>query len=132
MANRDSELSATRKWMKENPDRWRAIRKAVDHKRRDPSKGQLDASSIRSLESHNRREFESEYFTCEYCLEVIKGSYHLDHIIPLSSPLGTNELDNLAISCPNCNSGKGGKHTKLVEQFKPDRVQYFRERQIID
>ncbi|GAB5493804.1 MAG: hypothetical protein Phog2KO_40190 [Phototrophicaceae bacterium] len=46
---------------------------------------------------------------CEYCqqIEYATGfSYHVDHIIA-KKHLGTNDLDNLAWSCFDCNVFKG-------------------------
>jgi len=45
--------------------------------------------------------------TCRYCgIFVLDG--HVDHVIPVSRD-GTNDLDNLVWSCPECNHSKGDK-----------------------
>ena len=48
---------------------------------------------------------------CMYCkidLRKDGGKYefHIDHIVPMSSG-GTDEIGNLAVTCPMCNSAKG-------------------------
>jgi hypothetical protein len=51
--------------------------------------------------------------TCVYCGEN-SGFMEIDHIIPFSLG-GSNERDNLATSCLNCNRRKG---SKTVEEWK--------------
>ena len=50
--------------------------------------------------------------TCYWCNTKInkkeKAGYHLDHYIPLSKG-GTHTLENIVISCPNCNILKSNK-----------------------
>jgi len=46
---------------------------------------------------------------CEYCLrsqQDIRLPYHAEHILPVQHG-GTTTLDNLALSCPDCNAYKG-------------------------
>ena len=38
---------------------------------------------------------------CAYCSKKL-DNYHVDHIYPLAAG-GTNDISNLAISCPTCN-----------------------------
>lgn len=48
---------------------------------------------------------------CEYCqtpLDFSPESFEMEHIIPLAKG-GSNELDNLALSCGGCNNRKGDK-----------------------
>lgn len=40
---------------------------------------------------------------CAYCCVDLCGSYHIDHIYPLAAG-GTNQFDNLALSCAPCNA----------------------------
>lgn len=55
--------------------------------------------------------------SCEYCLAPAEyfylGSYHIDHIISESQG-GSNELDNLAFSCPTCNRNKGSNLSAFI------------------
>ena len=67
-------------------------------------------------------------FRCEYCLlaeRVSFYSFHIEHIRSLKHG-GTNELANLAYSCPDCNYHKGpdvgtfiGNSETLVRFFNP-------------
>lgn len=52
---------------------------------------------------------------CEKCRGYIntkkRSSYHIDHIVPLSSD-GNNDIDNLQLLCQRCNLEKGRKEEK--------------------
>ena len=50
---------------------------------------------------------------CYWCRTFVGERFHLDHAIPLARG-GTNNPDNLRISCPTCNLSKGAK---LPEDF---------------
>lgn len=50
---------------------------------------------------------------CEYCGVDCSENYHIDHKIPLCKG-GSNEIDNLAFCCPQCNWSKG---KKTAEEF---------------
>jgi len=43
---------------------------------------------------------------CAYCRELLSGQYHIDHKTPVSRG-GTNDLNNLHLTCPRCNMRKG-------------------------
>lgn len=48
-------------------------------------------------------------YRCEYCHLPTRGqvaTFPIDHIQPKSVG-GSNELDNLALTCPHCNAHKG-------------------------
>ena len=50
--------------------------------------------------------FKRDEFTCQYCGRKPPAAVlHLDHIHPVSQG-GSNEVDNLATSCKDCNLGK--------------------------
>jgi hypothetical protein len=106
-------------WMKENPQRVKQSRKAREHRRRQRENSEsLLLSSIVFLEYYNLKLFKRDLFTCEYCSAIIEGPYHLEHIVPLCKG-GGNDIFNLAISCPKCNNGLGGKGVKLLEEWNP-------------
>lgn len=47
-------------------------------------------------------------FRCEYCRLPTRGqvaTFPIDHIVPKAAG-GSNELSNLALTCPHCNSHK--------------------------
>lgn len=53
--------------------------------------------------------FKRDKFTCQYCgAKAPEAILRADHIIPVCEG-GTTTLINLATSCLECNSGKGGK-----------------------
>ncbi|MEZ4684776.1 MAG: HNH endonuclease signature motif containing protein [Bacteroidia bacterium] len=57
---------------------------------------------------------------CEYCLlheDFSFLTYHIDHIIAQKHG-GTNEEDNLAYACPQCNSQKGTDLVTILEEKK--------------
>jgi 5-methylcytosine-specific restriction endonuclease McrA/uncharacterized protein YutE (UPF0331/DUF86 family) len=56
-----------------------------------------------------RAVFERDSFTCQYCGYKGTGeTLHLDHIKPMMLG-GTDDIDNLATACPNCNMLKGAR-----------------------
>lgn len=116
-------------WIRNNPKKYKRSRKTREANRRKRIKnaGTLDLSSVVFLESYNIETFGGSSFTCEYCSSMIVGPYDLEHIIPLSRR-GTQELNNLAISCASCNRGQGGKHTKLLQEWKPSLQEYINNR----
>jgi hypothetical protein len=50
--------------------------------------------------------------TCECCLTMTTGQWHVDHIHPRSShPELALDLANLQVLCEDCNVGKGARYT---------------------
>ncbi len=45
---------------------------------------------------------------CWWCGEELLGVYHVDHRMPIAKG-GTNDLGNLCLACPQCNSEKSDK-----------------------
>ena len=45
---------------------------------------------------------------CAVCRADASVSYHVDHIVPLASG-GSNDISNIQILCPSCNTSKGAK-----------------------
>lgn len=51
--------------------------------------------------------FKRDGFTCSYCgASSPDAELHVDHIIPVSKG-GSNDMENLATACADCNAGKG-------------------------
>lgn len=47
--------------------------------------------------------------SCAYCSEDLDlKTFHIDHVVPLAVG-GTNNLDNLCLSCPACNLAGGAR-----------------------
>jgi len=111
------------KFNQENPDwwRWKKKRDKLIRRSREKNITPLTKKDLFVLENFNSS---NGNFWCEYCKNFIVGVYHLDHIVPLCRG-GNNELQNLAIACKLCNLRKG---KKLIEQFFPSRIEYFKNR----
>jgi hypothetical protein len=128
---RKSNMDKDRKWHKEYRKLHPEMEKAKKYKRR--LKGldgyNLTSKKIKLLQEYNLQTYKQDTFVCEYCRKNIYESYDLDHIIPLSKN-GTNDLNNLAISCKECNRGENGKHSKLLSDYRPDLIDYFKFRDI--
>jgi len=55
---------------------------------------------------------------CIYCNEdLLEKDYHVDHIVPLCVG-GSNNLSNLAITCPECNFIAGGRVFNSLQHKK--------------
>jgi hypothetical protein len=59
---------------------------------------------------HERADYCCEY--CQTCQQIIGQAMHVDHI----DPHGSDDLENLCLSCPNCNQSKA----RAVSAFDPD------------
>ena len=104
------------KWAKDHPEEMRA--RSIERYRRDPEKGKVKVAKRRAV----KLAYEGPHYTvddvktlldaqgglCAYCGTVLDASRHVDHVVPLSRG-GGNGPDNIALSCPRCNSSKGGK-----------------------
>lgn len=55
--------------------------------------------------------FKRDKGMCRYCGCGLDSNYTIDHVIPKSKS-GTDDLENLVLSCRSCNSRK---HTKTIE-----------------
>lgn len=93
-----------RTWRKKNPERSRLI-------------GRVNMLKRRALILQNGGEFtkedillqyRSQHGKCWWCTKRVGGKYHVDHVRPLARG-GTNNPNNLVISCPDCNLAKNDK-----------------------
>lgn len=82
-------------------EKYKSARRIVTQNRRKNTIGVLEQEEIKSL-------IKSEGGFCFWCGSVIK-EYHLDHVYPISKG-GINHIDNICISCENCNKRKSNKH----------------------
>lgn len=109
---RERERELKRKWRKAHPEKV----KADDIRRR--------ARLLNAVGSHSAADliqmYEDQDGLCAYCETPLFGSYEVDHIVPLARG-GSNDAENLAITCPDCNRSKG---VKSVEDF----MEYLRSR----
>jgi 5-methylcytosine-specific restriction endonuclease McrA len=62
--------------------------------------------------SHTAADIQAQYKRqngkCYWCGKKVHETYHVDHIIPLSRG-GSDNADNLVISCPYCNLSRGSR-----------------------
>jgi len=78
--------------------------------------------------------FKRDGFRCVYCgATPVDSPLHIDHVTPLAAG-GTDDPDNLATACQNCNAGKGpvplsdkklGSH--ILTDADRDHVEQIRE-----
>lgn len=55
-----------------------------------------------------RLQVKSQKNKCWWCGKTIGDEYHIDHVLPISRG-GSNNPNNIVISCPKCNLSKGDK-----------------------
>ncbi len=66
-------------------------------------------------------------YSCEYCKGLLYGlPYEIEHIIPKAAS-GSDEFNNLAISCSRCNRNKSS-HTKWYDPYSGSHVSLFNPR----
>ena len=82
------------------------------HQRR---KSNLTIGTIRRVYEDNIKRYGT--MTCEYCKRPIKlGKDQLEHKIPISRE-GTNDYENLCVSCERCNFRKRNKTVEEYENY---------------
>lgn len=94
----------------------RAEKEGHDANRRRFREEMIRNSRISSIAPARKAVYDKTEGKCFYC-EVqlmLEGDWHVDHMHPKSRG-GSNDISNLAPSCPTCNMKKG---RKTVEEFK--------------
>lgn len=95
----------SKKWKKENP-----AQSIIDKNKRRAKKlsngGTFTKEDIQNI-------YEWQKGQCYWCKKVVGKNYHIDHIWPISKG-GSNNPENLCISCPSCNHRK---HNKTPMEF---------------
>ena len=107
-ANPERKKELRLRWQRAHPERVRAISaaSAARYRARKYKGGPLPM--LQDVLALN----ESQGGRCFYCAAPLV-TFHLEHKIPLARG-GTNDLDNLCLSCPTCNHRKG---QKTAEEF---------------
>lgn len=97
--NSDSINSKVKERRLKNPGYWRSW----DNKR---------TKLLKTIGTHSRKDVEKQLIIqngkCWYCGSLLGVKYHVDHYIPISRG-GSNNPDNIVISCIYCNLSKGNK-----------------------
>lgn len=91
---------SNQRWLNKNPEKKREYsqrRKA----RKQNAVGQFNAEDIQTL-------YVSQQGKCWWCECELNGKYEIDHRIPLSRG-GTNNANNLCLTCRTCNRSKNDK-----------------------
>jgi 5-methylcytosine-specific restriction endonuclease McrA len=111
-ANPSKFYEYVKKWQKSNPERYRNITRNCNARRR---------GSIGSFtEEEEMQLFTWQQGACHYCGNFLYSNmpYHIEHKIPITRG-GTNYIENIAISCPDCNRHK---HDKTEEEFNESKI----------
>lgn len=91
---------AARKWRAKYPDKNRAkVLKYIATKHQ--AEGSHSAKDVRV-------QYKLQQGLCYWCSTPVAKKYNVDHVVPLSRG-GSNDVNNIAISCPTCNRKKGKK-----------------------
>lgn len=96
------------KWRLANPELNRERNRTYKHTKRARKAGVRVEKYILVSKLHN---WESRL--CGICFKLITGTYHLDHIVPLSRG-GEHSVANLQLAHPFCNQSK---FTKLPSEM---------------
>lgn len=98
-----------------HPEIW----KRVNAKRRAILRG-ASVGDVKAIEAWEKKWRARSIVKCHWCDKRIKTQLaHIDHVVPLAK-LGSHTLDNLCVSCPNCNLRK---HDKLPMVWNANLVQ---------
>ena len=116
--HREERIAYNKRWREEHPEylvkgrQWKAdhpeTRSIYRHNYDARVKGNGGIHTFGELNAL----FASQNYLCYYCNKPL-AEYHIDHKIPVSKG-GTNDIENIAISCPSCNLSK---YNKTADEF---------------
>lgn len=73
--------------------------------------------------------FARDGFTCRYCgIQSDKAQLEIDHVVPVCKG-GTNDLENLATACFDCNRGKAGNPIEKITTSEGGRLALMQDMQ---
>jgi hypothetical protein len=101
IANKEKVLENCKKWMRDHPE-VRAANEATRRARKKGAGGKFTKEQISTLYSKQKG-------MCAICGGSIADKFHRDHIIPIALN-GNNDILNIQLLCPTCNTKKGAKH----------------------
>ncbi len=74
--------------------------------------------------------FKRDNFICQYCGKTPPNiTLEIDHLIPISKG-GDNDINNLIISCFDCNRGKSNIELKTIPNSIKDNYDILKEKQL--
>jgi 5-methylcytosine-specific restriction endonuclease McrA len=98
---RDQNTARHRAWRKANPDKWGAIIRASDGRRRACKKGGMGGPEVREWWASQKK-------VCHWCGKRCAKDAEMDHIVPLKLG-GAHEAHNLCVACRDCNRRKSAR-----------------------
>ena len=101
--NKEKNDELRRKWKEANPEKVKYSWLTYNHKKRVGNKGDVDIPKLVNGWDGN----------CGICSENVDGSYHIDHIYPISKG-GLHTQSNLQLTHPRCNRVKSNKIMELA------------------
>lgn len=99
--HRDEILMYCHQWRKDNPDLWRSYYR--NYRAKKMAGGSHSGAEI-------ALQYKSQKGKCWHCGKPVGENYHADHLTPVSKG-GSNNANNIVISCEFCNLSKGAKMT---------------------
>jgi 5-methylcytosine-specific restriction endonuclease McrA len=102
--DREKKKEIIKRWIENNPDRYKQIAKAKSHRRRARIKGAVGNHSADDIQ----KMLKGQKGRCWWCLKKVGERYHVDHRIALARG-GSNGPENLVIACHDCNRRKSDK-----------------------
>lgn len=106
--NREKLSAYNKNWQKENRERARAI--CISRR------AKIKGASVLSSNKEISQWALSQDKKCYWCKVNCEDFYHLDHYMPLALG-GEHSIQNLVISCADCNSRKGYKHPDVFKKI---------------
>ena len=116
--NRESERERVKSYYLDNPEkRSERNKKIEDWRKQNREKSRCYVRNRRALIRQSpgdhsaedvQRQLEYQMFSCFWCGSELNGSYHVDHVIPISRG-GSNGPENIVAACRQCNQEKSDK-----------------------